>query len=87
METIEHFAQISLVARLLGGEHLLSREEVMRLQGLRGTLRHRGAGADLRRARRVGDQAECQIVPGAGRAGRQLVPATRLVAVDGRPRR
>src|SRR5258708_23938542 len=36
METIEHFANISLVARLLGGERLLSREEVMRLQGLRG---------------------------------------------------
>ncbi len=37
METIEHFAQISLVARLLGGERLLSREEVDRLQGLRGS--------------------------------------------------
>jgi len=37
METIEHFANISLVARLLGREHLLSREEVDRLQGLRGT--------------------------------------------------
>jgi L-fuculose-phosphate aldolase len=36
METIEHFAKISLVARLLGGENLLSREEVMRLQELRG---------------------------------------------------
>jgi len=37
METIEHFAGISLVARLLGREHLLSRDEVERLQGLRGT--------------------------------------------------
>jgi L-fuculose-phosphate aldolase len=37
METIEHFAKISLVARLLGRENLLSREEVMRLQDLRGT--------------------------------------------------
>src|SRR6187431_2997545 len=36
METIEHFAKISLVARLLGGENLISREEVERLQGLRG---------------------------------------------------
>jgi L-fuculose-phosphate aldolase len=36
METIEHFARISLVARLLGGENLISREEVERLQGLRG---------------------------------------------------
>jgi L-fuculose-phosphate aldolase len=37
METIEHFAHISLVARVLGGERLLSREEVQRLQGLRGS--------------------------------------------------
>jgi L-fuculose-phosphate aldolase len=36
METIEHFAKISLVARTLGREHLLSRDEVERLQGLRG---------------------------------------------------
>jgi L-fuculose-phosphate aldolase len=36
METIEHFAKISFVARTLGGERLLSREEVDRLQGLRG---------------------------------------------------
>jgi L-fuculose-phosphate aldolase len=37
METIEHFAKISLVARLLGRENLLSREEVTRLQELRGS--------------------------------------------------
>ena len=37
METIEHFARISLVARMLGREYLLSREEVGRLQNLRGT--------------------------------------------------
>ena len=36
METIEHFANISFVARMLGGERLLSRDEVTRLQGLRG---------------------------------------------------
>lgn len=36
METIEHFARISLVARMLGRERLLSREEVERLQELRG---------------------------------------------------
>ena len=36
METIEHFANISLVARLLGRENLISRDEVERLQGLRG---------------------------------------------------
>ena len=37
METVEHFARISLVARLLGRERVLSREEVLRLQELRGT--------------------------------------------------
>ena len=37
METIEHFARISLVARTLGQERLLSREEVTRLQALRGS--------------------------------------------------
>ncbi len=36
METIEHAANITLVARLLGREHLLSRDEVKRLQALRG---------------------------------------------------
>ena len=36
METIEHFAKISLVARTLGGERVLSRDEVFRLQQLRG---------------------------------------------------
>ena len=36
METIEHFAKISLVARTLGRENVLSRDEVDRLQGLRG---------------------------------------------------
>jgi L-fuculose-phosphate aldolase len=36
METIEHFARISLVARMLGGERLLSQDEVLRLQSLRG---------------------------------------------------
>ena len=32
METIEHFAKISLVARLLGGERLLTKQEVERLR-------------------------------------------------------
>src|SRR3979409_2169955 len=37
LDTIEHFAKISLVARLLGRENLIAREEVERLQELRGT--------------------------------------------------
>ena len=35
MEVVEHFAEISLISRLLGGERLLPREEVSRLLELR----------------------------------------------------
>lgn len=35
MEVVEHFAEVSLVSRLLGGERLLPREEVSRLLTLR----------------------------------------------------
>jgi hypothetical protein len=35
MEVIEHFAEISLVSRELGGERLLPRKEVSRLLDLR----------------------------------------------------
>ena len=48
METIEHFAKISLVTRQLGRENLLSREEVHRLAGAARQLRHQSARADLR---------------------------------------
>ena len=63
METIEHFAKISLVARLLGREHLISREEVERLQGLRG-IYGIGAGAavtDPNTPQDV-DQMLCQVL-------------------------
>jgi L-fuculose-phosphate aldolase len=80
METIEHFAKISLVARMLGGERLLSREEVSRLERLRGSYgiaapapicaepSGTGPGQD-------GDQVDCQVVQ-APRApsGQRLVP-------------
>src|ERR671918_1179048 len=62
METIEHFAKISLVARLLGGERLLSREEVVRLQGLRGRY---GIAAPAPICAEPGSQdsgADCQVV-------------------------
>jgi L-fuculose-phosphate aldolase len=74
METIEHFAQISLVARTLGGERLLSRDEVMRLQGLRTMYGiaspapicidpDPGAGGDA-----------CQVVQAPEGGGTRLVP-------------
>src|SRR5512145_2292115 len=61
METIEHFAKISLVARMLGGERLLSREEVFRLQGLRGSYGI-AAPAPICPEPAELDQAECQAV-------------------------
>jgi L-fuculose-phosphate aldolase len=71
METIEHFAKISLVARTLGREHVLSREEVERLQGLRGMYGIASPApicTDPATSLRAGDagsatgQLECQIV-------------------------
>jgi len=76
METIEHFAKISLVARLLGGERLLSRQEVDRLQGLRGMYGIAAPapicppGTDAA----LGDPAACQTVFAPDSAGSRLVP-------------
>ena len=72
METIEHFAKISLVARLLGGERLLSREEVFRLQGLRGTY---GIAAPAPICPEPVPEAGCQVVQApSAPAGQRLVP-------------
>jgi L-fuculose-phosphate aldolase len=73
METIEHFAKISLVARLLGGERLLSREEVLRLQDLRG---HYGisAPAPICPDPPPGSPADCQVVQAPSVPGARLVP-------------
>jgi L-fuculose-phosphate aldolase len=74
METIEHFAKISLVARLLGREHLISRGEVERLQGLRG-LYGIAAPAPLCAdpADASGDQVLCQLLE-APEGTERLVP-------------
>src|SRR6185295_19384601 len=81
METIEHFAKISLVARLLGNENLIAREEVERLQELRGTYGIKApapicpdptALGDLL----AGDGASCQIVEAPAGGGLRLVPDT-----------
>ena len=80
METIEHFAKISLVARMLGGERLLSREEVSRLEKLRGSY---GIASPApicpepaaAASPGISDAIECQVVQ-APRApgGQRLVP-------------
>jgi L-fuculose-phosphate aldolase len=78
METIEHFAKISLVARLLGNENLLSREEVSRLQELRGSYGIKApapicpdptALGDLI----AGDPATCQVVEAPAGGGLRLI--------------
>ena len=53
METIEHFAKISLMARLLGGERLLAAGSGPAAGAAR-EVRHLGAGADLSAGRRAG---------------------------------
>jgi L-fuculose-phosphate aldolase len=73
METIEHFAHISLVARLLGGERLLSREEVFRLQGLRGSYGI-ASPAPICPEPGVTDPGDCQVVQAPSAPGRRLVP-------------
>jgi len=75
METIEHFAKISLVARMLGRGHLISREEVERLQGLRsfyGIPAPAPLCADPEDAV-MGDQALCQVLE-APESTERLVP-------------
>jgi L-fuculose-phosphate aldolase len=82
METIEHFAKISLVARLLGGENLISREEVERLQGLRG-MYGIAAPAPLcadHSELASGIDALCQVLEAPESATERLVPALNTVA-------
>src|SRR4051795_11985307 len=71
METIEHFAKISLVARTLGRENLLSREEVTRLQDLRGTY---GIKAPAPICAETAEDESCQVVQAPTGDGRRLVP-------------
>ncbi len=76
METIEHFAKISLVTRQLGRENLLSREEVHRLQELRGNYGIKAPApicADGSESAND-DQASCQIVEAPSSRGARLIP-------------
>ena len=72
METIEHFAKISLVARLLGGERVLSREEVLRLQDLRGRYGI-AAPAPICADPPPPTPAGCQVVQAPSAPGQRLV--------------
>jgi L-fuculose-phosphate aldolase len=84
METIEHFANISFAARMLGGERLLSRDEVVRLQGLRGRYGISSpapicsdpvAGAEA-------DSANCQVVFAPSSAGGERLVPGRAIGPD-----
>src|SRR4051794_13649311 len=72
METVEHFAKISLVARMLGGERLLTQQEVDRLQGLRD---HYGikSPAPICPEPSDAEQADCQVVQAPVAPGQRLV--------------
>jgi L-fuculose-phosphate aldolase len=77
METIEHFAKISLVARLLGREHLISRDEVERLQGLRGMYGIAAPAplcADPSEMAAAADQILCQVLEAPESDSARLVP-------------
>ena len=83
METIEHFAHISLVARLLGRENLIAREELERLQALRGTY---GIAAPApicadpaAPVDGAADPAICQVVQSPAGGGLRLVPTAVVV--------
>jgi L-fuculose-phosphate aldolase len=83
METIEHFARISLVARMLGREHLLSREEVERLQALRGSYGI-AAPAPICPDPSPTDDPSCQVVVAPSAPGTQLVPDSSVASGAGR---
>ena len=74
METIEHFARISLVARMLGRENVLSRDEVDRLQGLRG-MYGIAAPAPLCTDPDDASGVACQVLEAPESATERLVPS------------
>jgi L-fuculose-phosphate aldolase len=73
METIEHFAKISLVARLLGRENLIAREEVDRLQELRGTYGIKAPAPICADPSEAEPDATCQVVESPAGTGQRLV--------------
>lgn len=74
MEVIEHFAEVSLVSRLLGGERLLPRREVSRLLSLRSKVY--GLEGPI-------GGAECPIpAEGASAAGEGQIQLTREELIE-----
>ena len=91
METIEHFAKISLTARLLGGERLISQQEVLRLQSLRGLYGIASPASicldDVGGGSGGAADATCQVVRSPDSPGARLVPdPSSGLALGGRDR-
>ena len=85
METVEHFARISLVARQLGGERVLSREEVDRLQNLRDRYGITAPAPLCPPGQEEGVDVTCQTVNAPSSPDARLVaaaPETRAGALD-----
>jgi L-fuculose-phosphate aldolase len=81
METIEHFARISLVARMLGGERLLSQDEVLRLQSLRGMYGIAAPAPICLDDAPAGGDAACQFLRAPDVPGARLVSEERAERV------
>ncbi len=73
METVEHFARISLVARLLGRERVLSREEVLRLQSLRGTYGIEAPAPICDENEPSGERTDCQVIQAPSSPDQRLI--------------
>jgi L-fuculose-phosphate aldolase len=73
METIEHFARISIVARLLGRERVLSREEVHRLEDLRGNYGLGSSAPICADDETASDDITCQTVQAPSSPDERLV--------------
>ena len=80
METVEHFARISLVARQLGRERLLSREEVTRLQDLRDRYGIAAPAPICPPGQEEGEDASCQALEAPSQPGARLVESPPLDA-------
>ena len=84
METMEHFAQITLVARQLGRENLISREEVDRLQGLRDFYGIKSPAPICTDPAVAADgNATCQFVDAPASDGSRIVPSVVLPSGGG----
>jgi len=82
METVEHFARISLVARQLGRERLLSREEVNRLQDLRGRYGIAAPAPICPPGPEESEDGLCQALEAPSQSGTRLVDVRSIASAD-----